>query len=217
MTFIVLFGAQGSGKGTQARLIQTQMGIPQVATGDLFRYNRKYNTELGQLASSYIDKGELVPDSVTNAMVKERLSQDDAQGGAILDGYPRNIAQAQALEEILATPAQAVYIDVSQAELMRRLRGRRICKSCQASYHIVFHPPEQEGVCDNCGGRLYQRGDDKEEATIARRLELYFEETTPVIEWYRQRGLLVEVDGTGPIDEVNQAIITRLPALKGGD
>ena len=213
-TFIVLFGAQGSGKGTQARLIQAEKEIPQVATGDLFRYNLKNNTKLGQLAKTYISSGDLVPDSVTNAMVKDRLSQGDAQVGAILDGYPRNIAQAQALEEILAKKGskvtQAVFIDVPKPELMRRLTGRRICKSCQESYHIVFNPPKKDGICDKCGGMLYQRDDDKDETAVARRLQVYFEETAPVVEWYRSRGLLAEVDGTGAIESVNQAIMDHL-------
>ncbi|MGB0384058.1 MAG: adenylate kinase [Ardenticatenaceae bacterium] len=210
---IVLFGAQGSGKGTQARLIQEKTGLPQVATGDLFRYNLRHNTPLGQLAKSYISKGDLVPDGVTNQMVKDRLQNSDAQAGVILDGYPRNIAQAQALDEMLtelSASFQAVYIEVPQADLMRRLTGRRICKGCQASYHIVFNPPKTEGVCDKCAGQLYQRDDDKENATIARRLEVYFEETTPVIEWYRALGLLAEVDGSGGIEVVNQSIVESL-------
>ncbi len=213
-TFIVLFGAQGSGKGTQARLIQVEKEIPQVATGDLFRFNLKNNTELGQLAKTYISKGNLVPDSVTNAMVKDRLSRADAQAGAILDGYPRNIAQANALEEILAETGnrvtQAVFIDVPTSELMRRLTGRRICKNCQESYHIVFNPPAEAGVCGKCGGVLYQRDDDKDEAAVARRLQVYFNETAPVVEWYRSRGLLAEVKGTGPIQTVYQSIMAHL-------
>lgn len=213
-TFIVLFGAQGSGKGTQARLIQIEKEIPQVATGDLFRFNLRNNTELGQLAKTYISKGDLVPDSVTNAMVKDRLSRADAQAGAILDGYPRNIAQANALEEILAETGnkvtQAIFIDVPTSELMRRLTGRRICKHCQESYHIVFNPPAEAGICDKCGGLLYQRDDDKDEAAVARRLQVYFDETAPVVEWYRSRGLLAEVQGTGPIQAVYQSIMAHL-------
>ena len=148
--YVILFGAQGSGKGTQARLLQEKLGIPQVATGDLFRYNLKNNTELGQLAKGYMDRGELVPDEVTNAMVRERLSREDAADGAILDGYPRNLNQARALDEMLAEwgaeVTRAIYIDVSMDELMRRLTGRRVCRSCQATYHVVFKPPRQEGI-----------------------------------------------------------------------
>ncbi len=212
--FIVLFGAQGSGKGTQARLIQDQYRIPQIATGDLFRHNLKNETELGLLAKGYMDKGELVPDSVTNAMVRARLSHADAANGAVFDGFPRNTAQAQALDEMLAGMgtriSRALYILVEEGELMRRLTGRRVCRNCQATYHIVFNPPQQDGHCDRCGGDLYQRADDQEEGTIRRRLELYFNETMPVIEWYRSRNLLMEVNGEQEIDEVRQMIFSSL-------
>lgn len=212
--YIILFGAQGSGKGTQARLLQDRFGIPQVATGDLFRYNLKNQTELGKLAKSYMDRGELVPDEVTNAMVRERLSQPDAQQGAILDGYPRNLAQARALDKMLAEwgdeVTRAIYIEVSEEELLRRLMGRRVCRECQATYHVVFNPPKQEGVCDRCGGPLYQRDDDKDEAAIRRRLEIYMQETLPVIDYYRQRGLLITVDGEQSIEAVNRAIVAAV-------
>ena len=208
--YIVLFGAQGSGKGTQARLIQDHHNIPQVATGDLFRFNIGNQTDLGKLAKGFIDRGELVPDSVTNDMVRDRLSQEDARNGVVFDGYPRNIAQAQALEALLAESGarvnQAIYIKVEEDELMRRLTGRRVCKSCQATFHIVFNPPAQEGICDRCGGTLYQRTDDADEAALHRRLQIYFEETTPVIEWYDSRGLLAAVDGQQRIEIVNQSI-----------
>lgn len=212
--FIVLFGAQGSGKGTQARLLQEQKGIPQVATGDLFRYNLKNNTELGILAKSYINKGELVPDSVTNDMVKERLSQNDAQVGAILDGYPRNIVQAQALEKMLAEKGarveQAIFIKVEQDELMRRLTGRRVCRSCGETYHVVFNPPANEEICDKCGGVLYQRDDDKDEVAIRRRLQIYFDDTMPVVEWYQELGLLTKVNGQERIKTVHHDILSLL-------
>lgn len=207
---IVLFGAQGSGKGTQARLIQELLKVPQVATGDLFRHNLKNNTELGKLAKGFMDKGDLVPDSVTNAMVQDRLSQEDAHGGVIFDGYPRNIAQAQALDEMLRAMntgvKQAIYMDVPEAELMRRLTGRWVCRVCQSTYHVVFNPPQVEGVCDRCGGELYQRDDDKDKEAIHRRLQLYFDETMPVIRWYEERGLLGKVNGDQPIEEVNARI-----------
>lgn len=207
---IVLFGAQGSGKGTQARLIQELLKVPQVATGDLFRHNLKNNTELGKLAKGFMDKGDLVPDSVTNAMVQDRLSQEDAHGGVIFDGYPRNIAQAQALDEMLNAMntgvKQAIYMDVPEAELMRRLTGRWVCRVCQSTYHVVFNPPQVEGVCDRCGGELYQRDDDKDKEAIHRRLQLYFDETMPVIRWYEERGLLGKVNGDQPIEEVNARI-----------
>ncbi len=212
--YIVLFGAQGSGKGTQARLIQDQCKIPQVATGDLFRHNLKNQTELGRLAKQYMDRGELVPDSVTNEMVRERLAHDDARAGVVLDGYPRNIAQANALEEMLrgtgASLTQAIYISVKEEELMRRLTGRRVCQGCQATYHVVFNPPVTEGMCDRCSGLLYQRDDDKQAGPIRRRLQLYFEETMPVIDWYRSLQRLVEVDGEQHIDNVHAAITTCL-------
>lgn len=218
--FIVLFGAQGSGKGTQARLIQDQYHIPQIATGDLFRHNLQNETELGLLAKGYMNKGELVPDSVTNAMVRDRLGHSDAANGAVFDGFPRNTAQAQALDEMVAELGSkiscAVYILVEDAELMRRLTGRRVCRSCQATYHIVFNPPQQDGGCDRCGGELYQRADDQDESTIRRRLELYFNETMPVIEWYRSRNLLVEVDGEQEIDVVRQAIFGSLSGAQVG-
>lgn len=210
--YIVLFGAQGSGKGTQARRLQDQLGIPQVATGDLFRYNLKNETELGQLAKQYMEKGELVPDKVTNRMVRKRLSREDAEGGAILDGYPRNLAQAEALEAMLREDygedvTRAVFIDVSEEELMRRLTGRRVCRDCQATYHVIFNPSKVEDVCDRCGGELYQRDDDKDEDAIRRRLEIYMEETQPVINYYRAHGLLAEVDGEQDIKDVSASIL----------
>lgn len=210
--YIVLFGAQGSGKGTQARRLQAKLGIPQVATGDLFRYNLNNETELGRLAKRYMDKGELVPDEVTNQMVRKRLSQDDTRSGAILDGYPRNLAQAEALEAMLREDydenvTSAVFIDVSEDELMRRLTGRRVCRDCQATYHIVFKPPQEAGVCDRCGGELYQRDDDKDEDAIRRRLEIYMRETQPVIDYYREHGILTEVDGEQDIGDVTESIL----------
>ena len=212
--FIVLFGAQGSGKGTQARLLQDEFGVPQVATGDLFRHNLRNQTELGQLAQSYMDRGELVPDDVTNSMVEARLQLDDTAGGAIFDGYPRNIAQARALDQILARREaeinRAVFINVDHDTLMARLTGRRVCRNCQATYHVIFNPPAVEGVCDRCGGPLYQRDDDKDEDAIRRRLELYFEETMPVIDWYREEGLLTEVDGSQSIEDVHESIVQQL-------
>ncbi|MGH2542962.1 MAG: adenylate kinase [Ardenticatenaceae bacterium] len=212
--FIVLFGAQGSGKGTQARLIQDRFGIPQVATGDLFRHNLKNESELGLLARSYMNRGELVPDSVTNAMVRERLRQQDAQHGAVFDGYPRNTAQARALEDLVAETGasikRAIYILVAEEELMRRLTGRCVCRGCQATFHVLFSPPAKEGVCDRCGNPLYRRDDDSDEVAIRRRLELYFDETVPVIAWYRSRGLLSEVHGEHTINEVRDAIYNLL-------
>jgi adenylate kinase len=209
-TFLILFGAQGSGKGTQARLLQEKLGVPQVATGDLLRTHVGHGTELGKLAKPYMDRGELVPDSVTVAMVEDRLSQPDAAQGVILDGFPRNLAQAQALDAMLAKwntgITAAVYLQLAREELMRRITGRRTCQSCQAAYHVEFNPPKVDCVCDTCGGEVVQRGDDADEAAVARRLELYFEQTTPVVEYYRGQDLLKQVDGGLSIEGVQQAM-----------
>lgn len=218
-TYLILFGAQGSGKGTQARLLQDKLGVPQVATGDLFRANLGQGTELGQLAKSYMDRGELVPDSVTVAMVQDRLLQPDASKGAILDGFPRNLAQAESLDEMLAKwgvgVSAALYLQLSRDELMKRITGRRTCKQCQAVYHVMFNPPAVEGKCDQCGGEVIQRADDADEAAVARRLDIYFEQTTPVIEYYRGASLLKEIDGSLSIHEVQEATLGAIkPARK---
>jgi adenylate kinase len=213
-TYLILFGAQGSGKGTQARLLQDQLAVPQVATGDLFRMHLGQGTELGKLAKSYMDRGELVPDNVTVSMVEERLSQPDAVNGAIMDGFPRNLAQAQDLDAMLAKwdtgIAAAMYIQLSRDELMKRITGRRTCKNCQAVYHVRFNPPKTEGVCDKCGGQVIQRADDADEAAVARRLDIYFEQTTPVIEYYRAKKVLHELDGSLSIDEVGKAVLAAI-------
>jgi len=213
-TYLILFGAQGSGKGTQARMLQEKLGVPQVATGDLFRANIGQGTELGKLARSFTDRGELVPDSVTVAMVEDRLSQPDAAKGAILDGFPRNLVQAEALDAMLAKwgtgVAAAVYLQLDREELMKRITGRRTCKNCQAVYHVMFNPPKVEGVCDRCGGEVVQRADDADEAAVARRLELYFQQTTPVIDYYRRKGLLKEVDGSLNIEDVQKAMLAAI-------
>jgi adenylate kinase len=220
-TYLILFGAQGSGKGTQARMLQDWLGVPQVATGDLFRANLGQGTELGKLAKSYMDRGELVPDSVTVAMVEDRLSQPDAAKGAIFDGFPRNLAQAEALDAMLAQwdtgIKAAVYIRLDRDDLMKRITGRRTCKNCQAVYHVEFNPPKVDGVCDACGGEVVQRADDADEVAVARRLDIYFEQTTPVIDYYRGKKLLKEVDGSLSIETVQQAMraaIKPKPARK---
>jgi len=209
-TYLILFGAQGSGKGTQARMLQEWLGVPQVATGDLFRANMGQGTELGKLARSYMDRGELVPDSVTVEMVRDRLSQPDAAKGAIFDGFPRNLAQAEALDAMLAQWGTgikaAVYIQLDRDQLMKRIMGRRTCKNCQAVYHVEFNPPKMDGVCDACGGEVVQRADDADEVAVARRLDIYFEQTTPVIDYYRGKKLLKEVDGSLNIEGVQQAM-----------
>jgi len=220
-TYLVLFGAQGSGKGTQARLLQDKLDLPQVATGDLFRMHLGQGTELGKLAKSYMDRGELVPDSVTVAMVEERLSQPDAAKGAILDGFPRNLAQAEALDAMLAQwntgISAALYLELAHDDLMKRIMGRRTCKGCQAAYHVEFNPPQVEGVCDTCGGEVVQRADDADKAAVARRLQLYFEKTTPVVDYYRGKNVLKQVDGGLSIEAVQSAMLKAIkpkPARK---
>jgi adenylate kinase len=220
-TYLILFGAQGSGKGTQARLLQDKLGVPQVATGDLFRMHLSQGTELGKLAKSYMDRGELVPDSVTVSMVEQRLAQPDAAKGAIMDGFPRNLAQAEALDALLEKwgtgISAAVYIQLERNELMKRITGRRTCKNCQVVYHVQFNPTKVDGVCDQCGGQVIQRADDADEAAVARRLDIYFEQTMPVIEYYRGKKVLKELDGSLNIDAVGQAMLAAIkpkPARK---
>jgi len=211
--YLVLLGGPGAGKGTQAERLSTSLGIPQVSTGDLFRENLKNNTELGLLAKGYMERGELVPDEVTVGMVRERLSRSDAARGAILDGFPRTIAQAEALENILADLgsrlAAVPYIKVPEDVLLARLAGRRTCRTCGAMYHDLFSPPQEPGVCDKCGGELYQRSDDTPE-TQKHRIEVYFEQTAPLIDYYRDKGLLVEVDGRPGIDDIQQALLSTI-------
>jgi adenylate kinase len=208
--FLVLLGGPGAGKGTQAERLAQALEIPQVSTGDLFRYNLKNETELGLLAKGYMERGELVPDEVTVGMVRERLSRPDAQRGAILDGFPRTIAQAEALETLLsdlgAELAVAPYIQVPEDVLLARLAGRWTCRACGAMYHQLFSPPQQAGVCDRCGGELYQRPDDTPE-TQKHRIQVYLDQTAPLIDFYRRKGLLAEVDGRPGIDEIQTRLL----------
>jgi adenylate kinase len=209
----VLIGPPASGKGTQAARVSEELGLPHVASGDLFRENLRLQTNLGKTARQYMDRGELVPDDVTIAMVMARLSQPDCARGAVLDGFPRNIAQAEALDRALATEghrvAAVLYIKVPEGVLIERVSGRRICRNCGESYHVRFNPPDEQGVCDVCGGELYQRDDDKPE-TVRQRLRVYEEQTRPLVDFYRERGLLVEIDGDQPIDDVTAAILAAL-------
>jgi adenylate kinase len=208
--FLVLLGGPGAGKGTQAERLSSALGIPQVSTGDLFRENLKNETELGLLAKGYMERGELVPDKVTVGMVRERLSRPDAAQGAILDGFPRTIAQAEALEALLAELgfdlAVVPYIKVPENILLARLAGRWTCRKCGAMYHQLFSPPQEAGVCDRCGGELYQRPDDTPE-TQKHRIEVYFDQTAPLIDYYREKGLLKEVDGRPGIDEIQAELL----------
>ena len=207
---IVLIGAPGSGKGTQAETLARELKVPHIATGDLFRENLRQQTELGKLARTYMDRGELVPDNVTDAMVQERLSRADARDGFILDGYPRTLHQAEALAEILSDlhrhVAGAIALMVPDAEIVGRLSGRWICRQCQTPYHARFKPPQAPGVCDACRGLLYQRDDDKPE-TVTTRLKTFHAQTEPVIEFYAETGLLIEIDGTGPVAEVRERML----------
>jgi adenylate kinase len=210
--FLVLLGVPGAGKGTQSKLIEEKLALPQVSTGDIFRYNLKNETELGLLAKSYMDKGELVPDSVTIEMVRDRLSQPDCARGAIMDGFPRNLVQAKAFDEITAESGGVDLVPLIQLEdeeAIRRITGRRLCRTCGAVYHVDFNPPKQEGVCDIEGGELYQRKDDEPE-TVRNRLYVYYKQTSPLIGYYFAKGLLAELDGNRPIEEVNQKLMALL-------
>lgn len=207
--FLILLGPPMSGKGTQSARLSASMGIPQVSSGDLFRDNIKNKTALGLEAKSYIDRGDLVPDQVTIGMVADRLKQEDCRNGALLDGFPRTSFQAEALDDILsdlgAELSGVISIAVPDDVLVERASGRRICRVCGQSYHLVFSPPEVEGICDLDGGELYQREDDKAE-TVRQRLDVYQAQTSPLIEYYRNRGILKEVDGNQKIDDVGEEI-----------
>jgi len=209
-------GLPGAGKGTQAEKIVEEYGIPHISTGDMFRAAMKEGTELGLQAKSYMDKGELVPDEVTIGIVRERLSKDDCKKGFLLDGFPRTVPQAEALENILSDLERkidyVINIDVDKDILMERLTGRRICKSCGATYHLVFNPPAQEGVCDRCGGELYQRADDNAE-TVQNRLEVNINQAQPLLNFYDVKGYLRTLDGQRDISVVFAEIKQLLRGL----
>lgn len=211
---IILLGAPGSGKGTQAQKLVAEHGIPQVSTGDLLRAAVAAGTELGRKARAAMDAGQLVSDGIVLGIIRERLARPDAGDGFVLDGFPRNKAQAEALDEVLEeldAPLDAVVLmDVDFEVLLKRLTGRRTCAGCGKLYNVYFSPPEKEGVCDECGGQLKQRDDDNE-ATITRRLKVYESETTPLVAFYEARGLLRVVDAEGPIDEVFRRLEAALP------
>jgi len=207
--YVVLLGVPGAGKGTQAKLLEQSTGLPQISTGDIFRYNLKNQTELGKLAKSYMDRGDLVPDDVTIRMVADRLQQPDCVDGAIMDGFPRNLIQAAAFDKMTAAEGGvhvAPLIQIEDDETIRRITGRRSCRTCGAVYHLVYNPPKREGVCDVDGGELYQRDDDKEE-TVRNRLFVYYKQTSPLIGYYFAKDVLREIDGAQPIEEVQRALI----------
>ncbi|HEY5669321.1 MAG TPA: adenylate kinase [Anaerolineales bacterium] len=215
--YIVLLGPPGAGKGTQAQIISNELGLPHISSGDLFRENLKGQTELGKLAKGYIDRGELVPDDVTISMVRERLSRPDCSSGALLDGFPRTPAQAEALARMLDDFQSQVdvvpYISVPEPVLIERLTGRWTCRANGHVFHEKFNPPREAGRCDFDGSQLYQREDDKEE-TVINRIHVYLKQTMPLIEYYRQQGLLLEVDGSQPIEKVSMDLLAALPAGK---
>ena len=211
--YVIFLGAPGAGKGTQASMVAQKLGLAHIASGDLFRQAIEQGTELGIQAKSYMEKGKLVPDEVTIRMVLERIAALDCESGIILDGFPRNLEQAEALDKALAEQNKSidkvVYIKVSEEELLKRLSGRWICRNCQAPYHTISSPPMVEGKCDKCGGELYQRPDDTVE-TVKKRLEVYFAQTSPLIDYYNRMGKLLEADGEGSVDEVSERVISAL-------
>ncbi|GAB4390536.1 MAG: adenylate kinase [Thermodesulfovibrionales bacterium] len=210
---LVLLGAPGAGKGTQAKKLVEKYEIPQISTGDILRQSVADGTPLGKEAKSFMDKGELVPDSVVLGLVKERLGRDDCKKGYILDGFPRNTAQAEALDKLLGGLGMpltaALSVDVPKEDLMKRLTGRRTCRKCGQMYNVYFSPPAKEGACDKCGGDLFQRDDDKE-ATIRKRLDVYDAQTAPLIDYYSKKGILKKVAGTGSIDDIFNKICSAI-------
>ena len=206
---IIMLGAPGAGKGTQAKMIAEKYGLPHISTGDIFRANIKNGTELGKEAKEYMDKGLLVPDELTVRLLLDRVAKDDCQNGYVLDGFPRTIPQAEVLDEELSKLGEkvdyAVNVDVPDENIVNRMSGRRACLSCGATYHVVSIPPKKEGICDVCGSELVLRDDDKPE-TVQKRLKVYHEQTQPLIDFYEKKGVLRSVDGTLPMEEVFTAI-----------
>lgn len=211
--YVILVGAPGAGKGTQAAQVSEKLGLTHVASGDLIREVRESDTDLGRLVKSYYDKGELVPDDVTIQMVLERLAKPDCKRGCLLDGFPRTLQQAEALDAALQKDGKqvdkVVAINVSEGELLKRLGGRWLCRKCSAAFHVVFAPPKKAGVCDNCGGDLYQRADDTEE-TAKNRLDVYFRQTMPLVDYYAKQKKLVEVNGEQTVEQVAGELLAVL-------
>ncbi|HNS02431.1 MAG TPA: adenylate kinase [Anaerolineae bacterium] len=208
--YLIFIGPPGAGKGTQAAMLEKELGLKQVSSGDLFRENLKNQTELGLLAKSYMDRGELVPDEVTIRMVQDRMQRSDCARGAILDGFPRTLQQASALDAMLTAQGSQInlapVLTVDDDELIARLTGRRVCRSCGATYHVQFNPSRVEGVCDVCGGELYQRSDDSPE-TVHNRLYVYYKQTSPLIGYYYAHGLTTFIDGSQAIEVVRQTLL----------
>ncbi len=217
--YVILVGAPGAGKGTQARMMSEALRLPQVSSGDIFRENLKNATPLGKLAQGYMDAGALVPDDVTIKMVMDRLSRPDCAAGAILDGFPRTLAQAAALDVSLngkqASVGLVPLLEVSDEAVIQRLAGRRICRDCQAMYHLEFTPPKVDGRCDKCGGELYRRADDEPD-TVRNRLFVYYKQTAPLVGYYFAHGVLVTIDGDRPMDVVQADLLTAVSQLRGG-
>lgn len=213
---LVLVGPPGAGKGTQAAMLETKLGLKQISSGDLFRENLKNQTELGKLARTYMDRGELVPDEVTIAMVQERIQRPDCARGVIFDGFPRTLEQARALDQMLAAQDSAISLTpvlmASDETIMERMTGRRICRNCGAVYHVTNNPPKMAEVCDVCGGELYQRTDDSPE-TVRNRLFVYYKQTSPLIGYYFARNLTVRLDADQPIDAVQQALLDAIQSV----
>ncbi|MFJ2020098.1 adenylate kinase [Streptomyces nodosus] len=217
---IVLVGPPGAGKGTQAAFLATNLSVPHISTGDLFRANISNETELGTLAKSYMDRGDLVPDEVTIAMAKDRMEQSDAADGFLLDGFPRNVQQAEALDEMLQTEGMkldgVLDLEVPEDEVVKRIAGRRVCRNDSSHvFHVSYKPSQKEGVCDLCGGELYQRDDDSED-TVRKRLEVYHTQTEPIIDYYKAQGLVVTISALGKVEEVTQRAMEALGS-KAGD
>jgi adenylate kinase len=210
---LVLVGPPGAGKGTQAQFIASHLSIPKISTGDIFRHNVSTGTELGRQAKAFMDRGDLVPDEVTIAMVVARLGEGDAQSGFLLDGFPRNVPQAETLRKLLAdwdTKLDVVLeLVVDDDEVVRRLSGRRTCRVCGRIWHVLFEPPARAGLCDDCGGELFQRDDDRE-LTIRHRLDVYAEQTRPLIAFYADDGILLGIDATGPVEEITARALVAL-------
>ena len=208
---VILLGPPGAGKGTQAARIADELGVTRAASGDLFRDNLRNETELGLLAKSYMDRGDLVPDDVTIRLVMSWISAPEQSGGFVLDGFPRTLPQAEALDSALEPVGidRVLYVNVAEDELVRRLAGRFICRNCQAPYHAITSPPKEEGKCDDCGGELYQRDDDKADV-VKNRLDVYFEETEPLVGHYSRSGVLREINGEGTVDAVGAFLVEAL-------